>query len=101
MRARGHGASADPGLDLHRHDGARAQREAGGRLDAGPGDRHAGRRHGAGDFYILCPDNEVTREVDNRRILWAAEDITQNRPPLSRWHAEYKDAFNQYLQAEK
>lgn len=56
---------------------------------------------GKGDFYIVCPDNEVTREVDNRRILWAAQDITQNRPPLSRWHADYKDAFNQYLQAEK
>ena len=54
-----------------------------------------------GDFYILCPDNEVTREVDNRRILWAAEDITQNRPPLSRWHDDYKNAFNQYLHAEK
>ena len=53
---------------------------------------------GKGDFYILCPDNEVTREVDNRRILWAAQDITENRPPLSRWHADYKDAFNQYLQ---
>ncbi|MGH8733015.1 MAG: SDR family NAD(P)-dependent oxidoreductase [Burkholderiales bacterium] len=56
---------------------------------------------GKGDFYIICPDNEVTREVDNRRILWAAQDITENRPPLSRWHADYKDAFNQYLQAEK
>ncbi|RYI79600.1 MAG: SDR family NAD(P)-dependent oxidoreductase, partial [Acetobacteraceae bacterium] len=30
-----------------------------------------------GDFYILCPDNEVTREADHRRILWAAQDITQ------------------------
>src|ERR1700729_2518485 len=28
-----------------------------------------------GDFYILCPDNEVTREIDNRRIIWAAQDI--------------------------
>jgi NAD(P)-dependent dehydrogenase (short-subunit alcohol dehydrogenase family) len=54
-----------------------------------------------GDFYILCPDNEVTREVDNRRILWAAQDITQNRPPLSRWHADYKDAFETFLRAEK
>ena len=54
-----------------------------------------------GDFYILCPDNEVTREVDNCRILWAAQDITENRPPLSRWHAEYKDAFNTFLTAEK
>ena len=56
---------------------------------------------GKGDFYILCPDNEVTREVDNRRILWAAQDITENRPALSRWHADYKDAFNASLNAEK
>jgi NAD(P)-dependent dehydrogenase (short-subunit alcohol dehydrogenase family) len=54
-----------------------------------------------GDFYILCPDNEVTREIDNRRILWAAQDITQNRPPLSRWHPDYKGAFDQFLHAEK
>lgn len=56
---------------------------------------------GRRDFYILCPDNEVTREVDNRRILWAAQDIIENRPPLSRWHADYKDAFNAFLTAEK
>jgi NAD(P)-dependent dehydrogenase (short-subunit alcohol dehydrogenase family) len=54
-----------------------------------------------GDFYILCPDNEVTREIDNRRIIWAAQDITQNRPPLSRWHADYKDAFDTFLRMEK
>ncbi|WP_428669884.1 SDR family NAD(P)-dependent oxidoreductase [Reyranella sp.] len=54
-----------------------------------------------GDFYILCPDNEVTREIDNRRIVWAAQDITQNRPPLSRWHADYKDAFAEFLRAEE
>ena len=54
-----------------------------------------------GDFYILCPDNEVTREIDDRRIIWAAQDITQNRPPLSRWHADYKDAFDKFLRTEK
>jgi NAD(P)-dependent dehydrogenase (short-subunit alcohol dehydrogenase family) len=53
----------------------------------------------AGDFYILCPDNEVTRETDNKRILWAAQDIINNRPPLSRWHADYKDAFAAFLKA--
>ena len=53
----------------------------------------------AGDFYILCPDNDVTRETDNKRILWAAQDITQNRPPLSRWHADYTDAFARFLQS--
>ena len=50
-----------------------------------------------GDFYILCPDNEVTREIDNRRILWAAQDITQNRPALSRWHPDYAAAFARFL----
>jgi len=52
---------------------------------------------GAGDFYILCPDNEVTREIDNRRITWAAQDITENRPALSRWHPDYKEPFEQFL----
>src|ERR1700751_2423742 len=54
----------------------------------------------AGDFYIICPDNEVTRDVDNRRILWAAEDIIRNRPALSRWHPDYKDEFAAFLGLE-
>ena len=49
-----------------------------------------------GDFYILCPDNDVSRAKDERRILWAAGDIVENRPPLSRWHADYKDAFEAF-----
>ncbi len=51
----------------------------------------------AGDFYIICPDNDVTRDVDNRRVLWAAEDIIRNRPPLSRWHPDYQDEFAEFL----
>jgi NAD(P)-dependent dehydrogenase (short-subunit alcohol dehydrogenase family) len=51
----------------------------------------------AGDFYIICPDNDVTRDIDNRRILWAAEDIIRNRPALSRWHPDYKDEFAEFL----
>jgi NAD(P)-dependent dehydrogenase (short-subunit alcohol dehydrogenase family) len=50
-----------------------------------------------GDFYILCPDNDVTREIDNRRILWGAQDIVENRPALSRWHPEYSAAFEHFL----
>jgi NAD(P)-dependent dehydrogenase (short-subunit alcohol dehydrogenase family) len=57
-------------------------------------------RIAAGDFYILCPDNDVSRDLDNARMLWAAGDITENRPPLSRWHPDYADAFKAYL-AEK
>ena len=51
----------------------------------------------AGDFYIICPDNDVTRDIDNRRVLWAAEDIIRNRPALSRWHPDYKDEFAEFL----
>jgi NAD(P)-dependent dehydrogenase (short-subunit alcohol dehydrogenase family) len=57
-------------------------------------------RIGAGDFYILCPDNDVPRQVDERRILWAAGDIVENRPPLSRWVPEYADAFARFLQGK-
>ena len=54
---------------------------------------------GRGDFYILCPDNDVPREMDERRILWAAGDIVENRPPLSRWHPDYKEAFAKFAKA--
>jgi NAD(P)-dependent dehydrogenase (short-subunit alcohol dehydrogenase family) len=53
-------------------------------------------RMSAGDFYILCPDNVVTREVDAMRILWAAGDIIENRPALSRWHPDYQAAFAEF-----
>jgi NAD(P)-dependent dehydrogenase (short-subunit alcohol dehydrogenase family) len=54
----------------------------------------------AGDFYIICPDNDVTRKIDNRRILWAAEDITRNRPALSRWHPDYGEQFAAFLASD-
>jgi len=51
----------------------------------------------AGDFYILCPDNDTPRRIDERRMLWAMGDIVDNRPPLSRWHADYTDAFASFV----
>jgi NAD(P)-dependent dehydrogenase (short-subunit alcohol dehydrogenase family) len=48
------------------------------------------------DFYILCPDNEVTPAIDHKRIQWAAGDLTENRPPLSRWHSGYAEAFKKF-----
>jgi NAD(P)-dependent dehydrogenase (short-subunit alcohol dehydrogenase family) len=56
-------------------------------------------RLGAGDFYILCPDNDVPRRLDERRILWAAGDIVENRPALSRWHPDYAEAFAAFVKA--
>ncbi|MEM8801453.1 MAG: SDR family oxidoreductase [Pseudomonadota bacterium] len=53
-----------------------------------------------GDFYILCPDNDVPREMDEKRIAWAAGDIIENRPALSRWHPDYADAFARFMASE-
>ena len=53
---------------------------------------------GRGEFYILCPDNMVTREVDNRRMAWAIDDLIEGRPALSRWRPEFKDAFEAFMQ---
>lgn len=50
-----------------------------------------------GDFYILCPDNEVTPAMDAKRIRWAADDMICNRPALSRWHPDYKEDFAQWM----
>ncbi len=54
-------------------------------------------RLAAGDFYILCPDNDVPRPLDEKRILWAAGDVVENRPALSRWHPDYAAAFKAFV----
>lgn len=50
-----------------------------------------------GDFYILCPDNEATRPMDEKRMAWAIGDIIENRPALSRWHPDHKGAFAAFM----
>lgn len=57
-------------------------------------------RLAAGDFYILCPDNDVPRELDERRMLWAIGDIVENRPALSRWHPDHADAFAEFAKTK-
>ena len=54
----------------------------------------------AQDFYILCPDNDVPRRLDERRILWAAGDIVENRPALSRWHPDFAQAFAAFVEGK-
>ncbi|MBO9403323.1 SDR family NAD(P)-dependent oxidoreductase [Shimia sp. R9_3] len=53
-----------------------------------------------GDFYILCPDNDVPRALDEKRIAWAVGDMIENRPPLSRWHPDYADAYAAFIAQE-
>lgn len=51
-----------------------------------------------GDFYILCPDNDLSRPTDEKRMAWAIGDIIENRPALSRWHDDWKARFEAYMQ---
>lgn len=51
----------------------------------------------AGEFYIVCEDNETTREMDEKRMLWAAMDLIENRPALSRWHPDWKERFEAFM----
>jgi len=83
------------------------------------------------NFYVICPDNDVDRVslnnlqlpvithdfcsyaypfylflsflkvTDNIRMTWTMQDITENRPPLSRWHPDYCDKFSEYLKQSK
>lgn len=53
-----------------------------------------------GDFYLWCLDNETSWEVDRRRVLWNAQDITEGRPALSRWHPDWKDVFADFASRE-
>jgi pyrroline-5-carboxylate reductase len=51
------------------------------------------------DFYMIAGDNEVTPDVDRRRMEWAVNDMIQNRPALSRWHPDYKDKFEEFMKS--
>jgi NAD(P)-dependent dehydrogenase (short-subunit alcohol dehydrogenase family) len=50
-----------------------------------------------GAFYLWCEDNETTRAIDEKRVLWNALDIVEDRPALSRGHPEWKEAFDRYM----
>ena len=45
----------------------------------------------------LPPDNDVTREMDEKRMAWAIGDLIENRPALSRWHPDWADRFAEYM----
>jgi len=62
---------------------------------------HLFERVSEGDFYVLCPDNEVTSEIDQRRVTWSAQDIVENRPALSRWHPDFAERFTAFQESGK
>lgn len=53
-----------------------------------------------GQFYIICPDEDVTEAMDKARMAWAVGDITMGRPALSRWDAKWKDKASAWINKE-
>jgi NAD(P)-dependent dehydrogenase (short-subunit alcohol dehydrogenase family) len=51
-----------------------------------------------GQFWVICPDNDVTEDMDKRRMLWNANDVVLERPPLSRWREEFKEEFEEWME---
>ncbi len=51
-----------------------------------------------GDFYIICPDNDTPKELDDRRIQWNTDDLIRNRPALSRWHPDFAADYESFIE---
>jgi NAD(P)-dependent dehydrogenase (short-subunit alcohol dehydrogenase family) len=54
-----------------------------------------------GQFYVLCPDNDVTEELDRKRMAWGAGDAIEGRPPMSRWREDWKDRAREGIEGKK
>jgi len=52
------------------------------------------------DFYIICPDGDTPRALDNKRMQWAMDDLVHNRPALSRWHPDYAAHYEAFVNEE-
>ncbi|GAA5957021.1 hypothetical protein JCM21900_001757 [Sporobolomyces salmonicolor] len=50
------------------------------------------------EFYIICPDNDAYWELDQVRMAYNLDDILLKRPALSRWHPEYSQGYEKYVQ---
>ena len=46
----------------------------------------------AGSIHDLA----ITLSDDAKRMVWAAYDMARDRPPLSRWHGDYQQAFKDF-----
>ena len=81
-RLPGHGTPPHPGLHLHRHHRADegTEKPAGAWTAEQVIDFMLRERWRSGDFYILCPDNDVTRPMDEKRMRWAMDDIVLEPP---------------------
>ncbi len=53
------------------------------------------------EFYVICPDNDVSEETDKKRMLWSVGDIVYGRPPLTRWRDEWKQEAEKTMSETK
>ena len=51
-------------------------------------------------FYIICPDDDVSEELDQARMTWAMGDVVEGRSALSRWDEKYKDEAAEWIKNE-
>jgi hypothetical protein len=58
------------------------------------------KKMGEGKFYIICPDNDVTTDLDKKRMMWSVGDIVYERLPLSRWRDEYKEENQKWMDTQ-
>ena len=54
-----------------------------------------------GKFYIICPDNDVSEEMDKKRMLWDRMDLVEGRPPLTRWREDYETEAKEWMEKTK
>lgn len=54
-----------------------------------------------GRFYIICPDNDVSEEMDKKRMLWDRLDLVEGRPPLTRWREDYEKEAEEWMRKER
>jgi NAD(P)-dependent dehydrogenase (short-subunit alcohol dehydrogenase family) len=53
-----------------------------------------------GSFYIICPDGEADRALDQARMKWGGDDVLEGRPALSRWEENWKKRAEEAIQAD-
>ncbi|KAF2269662.1 short chain dehydrogenase/reductase [Lojkania enalia] len=51
-----------------------------------------------GQFYIICPDDDVSEATDKKRMLWSVGDVVNGRPPLTRWRPEWKEEALKWME---
>ena len=92
--------SPDPRLRLHRAHRQGPDREA-GRPPGRPSRPSTSCSSGSRPATSTSSARTTTcrARLDERRILWAAGDIVENRPPLSRWHPDYAAGVRSVLPA--